>query len=194
MNPSTARKSPTTGKGPRGKPLTPRALKIVSKLRRKLLETMPPESLPLKHPLSDFVQIYDENSCAVNFLRFPEKRDRIAAVGIGLTEMFPVQSINPSAARFEGKQTPRSLFICAIYRKHMEGICKTLHLLRIFLTVFKSHSREEMMDWMDLLGHASKISKRYAGRAFCLRSGPMGFASTATFWPLACLQPAMGFT
>jgi hypothetical protein len=64
----------------------------------------------------------------------------------------------------------------------MEGICKTLHLLRIFLTVFKSHSREEMMDWMDLLGHASKISKRYAGRAFCLRSGPMGFASTGTFF------------
>ena len=96
MNPSTARKSPTTGKGPRGKLLTPRALKIGSKLRGKLLETMPPESLPLKHPLSDFVQIYDENSCAVNFLRFPEKRDRIAAVGIGLTEMFPVQSINQS--------------------------------------------------------------------------------------------------
>ena len=94
----------------------------------------------------------------MNFLRFPEEQDRIAAVGISLTEMFPVQSINqsinPSAARFEGKQTPRSLFICAIYHKHMEGICKTLHLLCIFLTVFKSHSQEEMMDWMDLLGHA----------------------------------------
>ena len=153
MNPSTARKSPSTahGKGPRGKPLTPRALKIVSKLRGKLLETMPPESLPLKHPLSDFVQIYDKTLALWTFCASQKNRTGLLQSESAWRKCFPFnQSINQSVRSkvWREANSTFSFHLCYLSQAHggnLQNLASPVHL---------SHSIQvPLAAWAELLNN-----------------------------------------